>query len=431
MTQVSILTIGNEILNGDITNTNSSWLSERLTQLGFSICFHCSVGDDSLQMLKTFNWVQLESDVVIVTGGLGPTHDDITKKVFQQFFNVALRHDEAVFEHVKGFFNKRGLPFSSSNHMQADVLANCDVLFNHWGTAPGMWVNHLDTIWVILPGVPKEMKQLFDHQVLPKLLNQFTQLSVIENSYLSVAGIGESTLADTKLAHIPDLLNDSVSLAYLPHYDGITLRITAQAKTKEDATIQINHIKSAIIEAAVEFIFSDSNKPMSQVVGELANQKNWTIAVAESCTGGGLGSAFTDISGSSTYFYGGVIAYDNSVKQNLLNVSEATLSKFGAVSSQTALEMANGVRKLINTDIGISITGIAGPEGGTVDKPVGTIWFGIATPKKTITFCVKLTKDREMNRKRSVMIAMDALRRILLGIENLPYSVLPEVTINH
>jgi len=420
--KAAILTIGNELLNGDIVNTNASWLGQQFTSLGFTVKSMVTIGDSLEGIKKTFSTISNEVDCIVVTGGLGPTHDDITKKAFQDFFECELRRDSEVLDFVKGFFNKRGIPFSNSNYMQADVLEICEILFNSWGTAPGMWVEKNQKIWVILPGVPHEMKQIFTNHAIPKLQSLFPKPILIKNKYLSLSGIGESTLADTKLGELESLLNDSVSVAYLPHHDGITLRITATGTDENEVCKDSKRIQEFIVQHAGEFIYSDTGLSMAEIVGNLLKQKKWSISLAESCTGGGISRELTQIPGSSEYLIGGIVAYDNAIKTQVLNVNEQTLKNFGAVSSETAFEMAKGVRKLMRTDVGLSVTGIAGPGGGTEEKPVGTIWFGISTPEETFTFLVILTKDRKLNQERAVMISLDALRRQLVGILSLPYN---------
>ncbi len=419
--KTQIITIGNEILIGDIINTNASWLGEQLTLLGFTVTKMITVGDSLSEILDVLSGAQC-ADFVVVTGGLGPTHDDVTKKAFQEFFKVGLTRNQEVFDFVQSFFLKRGIPFSPSNAMQADVLENAEVLFNLWGTAPGMWIDQKNTCWAILPGVPKEMKHLFTERVRERLQQKFPIPNVIKSAYLSVAGIGESTLADTRLKPIESLLSESTTLAYLPHHDGITLRITSTGTHENRVLEEIETIKNHIIELASDVIYSDSKQTLGEVVGQLLMNKGWSIGLAESCTGGGVGFELTHTPGCSAYVKGGVIAYANEVKINQLGVQKATLDTYGAVSQETALEMALGIRNVLKTEVGISITGIAGPSGGSEEKPVGLIWFGISTPNETFAFKVVLTKDRELNRKRAVMIVLDALRRSLSGIQSLPYD---------
>ncbi|TNE73297.1 competence/damage-inducible protein A [bacterium] len=419
--KAEILTIGNEILIGDIVNTNASWLGDQLTQLGFTVKKMVTVGDSLPEMLLALE-ASKQNDLVIITGGLGPTHDDITKKALQEFFKVGLKRDEQVLRFVKSFFESRGIPFSESNVLQADVLENAQVLFNNWGTAPGMLVDEFGTLWAIFPGVPKEMKHLFSERLRPVLQAKFSVPKVIKSSYLSVAGIGESTLSDGYLKSVEALLSDNVTLAYLPHYDGITLRITASGDNEKEVLAQVELVRNRIKELAGEFIFSEEKATLGEVVGQLLKQNQWNIGLAESCTGGGVAFELTHTPGSSAYVKGAIVAYANEIKEHVLGVKKETLDQFGAVSSETALEMAIGAKNVLNTEVGISITGIAGPGGGTEEKPVGLIWFGISTPNESFTFKVMLTKDREANRKRSIMIVLDALRRSLSGLQGLPYG---------
>ena len=381
-----IITIGNEILNGDIINTNSTWLGEKLTLAGFSVHGISSVGDVLSDILDLFSRIEPICDLIIVTGGLGPTHDDITKKVLQSYFNVGLRRDSDVLNFIQAYFNKRGIPFSESNYQQADVLENCEVLFNYWGSAPGMLISKSNTQWIILPGVPTEMKNLFSSWLKEKRDKAFPVKNHIKSTYLSVAGIGESTLSDTKLMSIQELLDDSTTLAYLPHHDGITLRLTSSGENEQLVSDKLSQIKSNIISLAGDYIYSETQESLAASVGKLLNQRGYSIATAESCTGGGIAHELTHTAGCSSYMMGGIIAYSNDVKTQHLKVPEKTIEQYGAVSAQTAIEMAKGVRSLFHVDCGISVTGIAGPGGGTDEKPVGLIWFGISTPNTTFAF---------------------------------------------
>lgn len=420
---VNIINIGHELLIGDTVNTNASWLGSELTRLGFTVRSILTIGDNYKQMMDTFKLCSANTDLVIITGGLGPTHDDITKKCLSDYFEVGLKRDENVFEHVKSFFEKRGLPFSSSNVMQADILENAETLFNYWGTAPGMWIEENGTYWAITPGVPAEMKHIFTKRIVPKLEQLFPKRPIISQSYLEVAGIGESTLRDTLLVDVEDDLNDHLSLAYLPHHDGITLRISASGMDTENVNSEIEKLKNRILNLAGEFIYSSDKESMVEVVGKLLTKKGWKLAVAESCTGGGVGYTITKVPNSSAYFEGGIICYSNEVKEKELKVPQNVLINHGAVSSEVAEYLAKGVRKKLSTDIGVSITGIAGPGGETETKPVGLIWFGLSTEETTFSFKIQLTKSRSLNRKRSIMIILDAVRRYLMNYEKLPYGV--------
>lgn len=423
--KIVLVTIGDELLNGDIVNTNAAWMSRQITDLGGEVHAVETIGDSREQLLDVLSRSVNNAEVVLLTGGLGPTHDDITKKVICEFCGDELILDEPTLDFVKLIFERMELPFSSSNYDQAMVPSRADVLRNEKGTAPGLWMKHGDAVIVAMPGVPVEMKHLMKTSVIPRLGDEFTRLHYSAVAYLQTAGIGESTLSDLKLSEVVEGLSEYESLAFLPHQGAITLRITARSpQSIEEAEQMVNRIKKQVYEAAKDEIFGEGKETsLASAIGVMLTEKNKTISVAESCTGGMIGAALTDIPGSSRYFSGGVIAYSNDVKQKELSVPEDILKKHGAVSAETAVAMAMGVRDSLNTDIGISTTGVAGPDGGTEEKPVGTVWFGFADAHEAFAVKAHLTKDRDGNRIRSVNFALDLVRRVLQGCEKLPYEL--------
>lgn len=421
-----LITVGDELLIGDIINTNIAWLGRTLTDVGLDVIAAVTIGDKANDLKQALAAADLKADLVIITGGLGPTHDDITKSVLADFLNTTLILHQPTLDFVKSIFDRRGLPFSTSNRGQADVLKGGNVLKNRLGTAPGLWfVKELTgTIFVALPGVPIEMRGIINKEVLPRLHELHKSLIYTFSTYLQVAGIGESTLYDTRLKQIVDILPDSISMAFLPHSGTITLRITgSDVNSVENAKKMIDTFLNSIKEAIGDDLYAEGKEvTLEAKVGELLIKKCKTIAVAESCTGGAVAHTITKVSGSSRYFKGGVVAYSNSVKIQLLGVDKDTLESVGAVSKETAIQMAKGIRKTLNTDIGLSTTGIAGPDGGTDEKPVGTVWFGYSDEIDSFAFKVRLTNARIQNQERSVIISLDNARRQLERIKSLPYG---------
>ncbi len=422
-----IITIGNELLIGDIINTNASWIGSTLTQSGIQIEKVVTVGDDQTDITEALEESLSRSELTIMTGGLGPTHDDITKKVVSDYFGSTLVRHEPTLEHIKKIFKKRGIPFTRSNYGQAMVPDNADVLFNKWGTAPGMLFRRNGKIIVVLPGVPHEMKALILDKLLPKIKETEKGQGVYRVHYFQLAGIGESTLSDEVIGDIGHMFNGRMSMAYLPHIWGITLRISCYASNEEEADKALEPINEHIRNTASEYIYSESmDIGLSSVIGTLLRSKKATLATAESCTGGLLSGRITDIPGSSDYFRGTVVAYDNKVKKSVLGVAQSALEQYGAVSKEVAIQMAKGVARQLGTDYALSTTGIAGPGGGTPEKPVGTIWIGYWSKEEELAIKLLLTKDRIINRDQTVVIALDLLRRRLSGIETLPYHLKPE-----
>jgi len=422
-----IITIGNELLIGDIVNTNASWIGTTLTQSGIQVEKVVTVGDNQTDITESLEEALSRSELTIMTGGLGPTHDDITKKAVADYFGSTLIKHEPTLEHIQKIFEKRGLPFTKSNYGQAMVPDNAEVLFNKWGTAPGMLFRKNGNIVVVLPGVPHEMKALILDKLLPKVKETERGQGIYKVHYFQLAGIGESTLSDEVIGDIGDMFNGRMSMAYLPHIWGITLRISCYADTEDEADKALEPVKEHIRKTASEYIYSESaDVGLSSVIGTLLRSKQATLSTAESCTGGLLSGRITDVPGSSDYFKGTVVAYDNEVKKAVLGVSKASLEQHGAVSKEVAIEMARGVARQLGTDYALSTTGIAGPDGGTPEKPVGTIWIGYWSKKQELAIKLNLTKDRMINRDQTVVIALDLLRRRLNGIETLPYNLKPE-----
>ena len=425
--KAQLISIGNELLIGDTINTNAAWMGQFLNDFGIEVIRVHTISDDHDLIKSTVLKSLEESDLVITTGGLGPTHDDITKTTIAELFEVDLIQDDEVLKYVKELFKSRNIPFSESNTWQAMVPENCEVLFNKAGTAPGMWFHENDCYLAVLPGVPYEMKYLMTRRVSSKLREQSNGIGYIHTEYLKTAGIGESTLSDYVLGDLSSYLNDHVSLAFLPSFGQVTLRITGKGATKEEAVKHSNKLIKFIREKAGTYIYGDQkDHTLSDRVGQLLVDQNKSIATAESCTGGLIANTLTDIPGSSAYVLGGIVSYANSVKQEQLGVLENDLIQFGAVSKSVALQMAKGVAKATGADIGISTTGVAGPGGGTDEKPVGTVWIGFYSKEQHFAVKALFTKDRLVNKQRTTIVALEITRRILSDIEELPYSLTKE-----
>lgn len=422
--KAQIISIGNELLIGDTINTNASWMGQFLNELGIEVQRVHTISDEKEVIKSTISQCLKESDLVITTGGLGPTHDDITKTTIAEMFDAKLVKDQSVEDYIRELFKSRNIPFSESNSWQAMVPENCEVLFNKAGTAPGMWFHEEDCYLAVLPGVPYEMKYLMKKRVASKLREVSSSIGYIHTEYLKVAGIGESTLSDEVLGDLSGFLNDHVSLAFLPSFGQVTLRITGKGDSKEEATKRSEKLIKFIREKVGPFIYGDTKEvTLGEALGSVLREKGLTLATAESCTGGLISNLITDIPGSSDYMLGGVVSYANEVKVNELGVSLMDLENVGAVSKEVALQMAKGVALRLGSDVGISTTGIAGPGGGTEEKPVGTVWIGIYTPEQHFAVKAFFTKDRIANKERSAVVALEIARRTLSGIEELPYSL--------
>lgn len=415
MLRISILTIGDELLIGQVANTNTQWIASKLTELGCAIVAQSTIGDEREVMLSELERLLSISDMIITTGGLGPTHDDITKPVLCEYFEDELAPVEDILEDLRVRLANRGVTFIDRNQHQAWLPRKCKPLRNSVGTAPGMLFEKEGKFIISLPGVPNEMKHLVERHVLPfaeEILRK-TNSSVAAFRTLQTTGCPESMLAET--IGEPETFLGGATLAFLPSYQGVKLRIGVDAENIDKARTEINRIADYIYSRAGRFIFGEGESTLASAVGEELIKTGKTLSTAESCTAGMLAAAVTDVAGSSKYFWGSIIAYHNNIKISKLGVAPTTLSAHGAVSEQTALEMAINCRKEIGTDFAVSITGIAGPDGGTADKPVGTVWIGIAGPNGAYAKMYSFGNERKINRERAVGAA---LAELLKAIKN-------------
>ncbi|GAB3496081.1 competence/damage-inducible protein A [Spirosoma knui] len=416
--RAEVITIGDEILFGQITDTNTKWIGTELTNIGIRTVRKSSVGDQADAILAVLREAHQRADVIIITGGLGPTKDDITKKTLCTYFGVDLVRNEQALALVTGFFAKRGREMTDLNRGQADLPANAVYLQNDWGTAPGMWFEHdqgdaRGRVYVSLPGVPFEMKQLMTNRVLPKLAAHF-ETPVIKHKIIRTIGIGESFLAE-RIEAWEDALPDHIRLAYLPSFGAVKLRLTATGDDSATIDRELDEQVQRVLPLISQHVFGYDNDELETVVGQLLSARKLTLATAESCTGGYVASRITSVPGSSAYFWGSIVSYSNSVKVHQLGVQPATLEQFGAVSEETIRQMAEGVRNALGTDVGIATSGIAGPDGGTPDKPVGTIWIACTTDQRTVTRLLKLGQYREQNIQLTTTYLLNLLREELIN----------------
>lgn len=418
----SQISVGNELLIGDTVNTNASWIGQQLTELGIRTVKVTSVPDELESILAALAESMRDADLTIMTGGLGPTHDDLTKDALLRYFEVGFIRHEPTFARNHRMFAQRGIPFTVSNEAQADVPSNCTVLENLQGTAPGMWFEHHGRILVVLPGVPREMKRLIRDEVRPRL-QAMVGASAITTRYIQISGIGESALSDLVIGDVGGWLGRDLELAYLPHSHGITLRLTSHAGDTEALAGLLAHIRRC----AAPYIHAETPETeLEQSLVELAIAKGLRLATAESCTGGWVSNLITNVPGSSAMFTGGVVAYENAVKTGMLDVPESMLVEHGAVSRPVALRMAESVASKLGADIGLSTTGIAGPTGGTDEKPVGLVWIGFWSRDAHFAVQARFFRDRVLNKERSAKVALEIARRQMLGIPGLPYDLKAE-----
>lgn len=408
-----ILTIGDEILYGQITDTNSQWMSSELDQLGIKVIRKTTVGDTEEAILGAFADAEKRADITLITGGLGPTNDDLTMPMLAKYYNVNIVMNDQVVQHVKEFFESRGRTFTELNKRQALVPSNATVLHNDLGTAPGTWYDREGKVFVSMPGVPHEMKNLMKKHVLPKLI-QFFNTPVIYHKLIKTVGIGESFLAD-KIKDWEDALPDHISLAYLPSIGHVKLRLTAVGDNREQLQKDVEEQIEGFLHLGGKYVYGYNSTTLQEAIGTMLKERGKTIAFAESCSGGYVQHMITSIAGSSNYFQGGIVPYHNNHKVNVLGVQRETLEGHGAVSEATVEEMAENVRKLFNSDIGAASSGIAGPGGGSEQKPVGTVWIAYADGAKTISKKLQLTKNRKLNIELTNIALLNLVRKSLIG----------------
>ncbi len=408
--KAEIITIGDELLYGQILDSNSSYLSESLTAEGIDVIFKTSVGDDINRMAEAFNIARSRTDVIVASGGLGPTLDDLTKKAVVKAFKRNLIFHQEILKQIEESFQRRGRLMPKINQNQALIPQGAKALSNRWGVAPGIFLEDEKTLFFALPGVPTEMKWMMENEVLPVLRAKKPQHFILHTK-LKTTGISESALYE-KIEGLIDP-KEEIKVAFLPGYLGVDIRLTAESTDKDQAQARIDELEQKIREVLENYVYGKDDQTLEEVVGKLLLERKKTIAVAESCTGGLIGARFTNVSGSSQYFERGVVTYSNEAKTELLNVPMEIIEKHGAVSEEAAILMAEGVRKLAKTDYGLSVTGIAGPTGGTPQKPVGLVFVGFAHENDSFVQKFLLGGDRNSNRERAAQAALNLVRLFL------------------
>lgn len=403
----TIITIGDEILIGQIVDTNSVSIARKLNAIGITIKEKLSIGDSSSEIAATLNRALQSSDVLIITGGLGPTKDDITKHTLAEYFGSKLVYNPTEGEHVRQLLERRGIQFTELNRNQAMLPECCTVLHNAHGTAPGMWFNHEGKVIISLPGVPFEMEHLMEDEVVPRLKAQFTLSDIVHRTIIT-RGIPESILAE-RIEKWEDSLPDFLHLAYLPAPNIVRLRLSAYNVNKVDAESEIDAHVEKLRTIIGDNIVGFEGATVENLVHDILIKRGLKLAIAESCTGGTISAKFTAMAGASQYFMAGVTAYSNEAKRDILGVSMTDIECFGAVSEVVALEMAEGIRRIAGADYAIATTGIAGPSGGTRQKPVGTVWIAIATPNGSYAVMRNSGTDRSQIINRASAYAIEML----------------------
>jgi nicotinamide-nucleotide amidase len=406
-----IITIGDEILIGQIVDTNSAWMATELNKIGVRVKQISSVSDDKEHILKALAEAAGRASIIFITGGLGPTKDDITKKTLAEYFGVGLVENKEALDNVERIFARFNRPLLEVNRLQAYVPANCEVILNHNGTAPGMWFNHEGVIYVSMPGVPFEMMYMMEEEVLPKIKST-VKLPVIVHKNILTVGEGESFLAE-RIADIENDLPPYIKLAYLPKLGQVRLRLSAFGEDQESLQKQVDGFAGKIIERIGVVFVIDQDIALEKAILDKMAVKGLTLSVAESCTGGYLSHLFTQHAGSSKVFLGGGVTYSNELKESILGVKHETIDKYGAVSEETAKEMVEGALLNFRSDFAISVTGIAGPDGGTIDKPVGTVWIAVAGGQKMLIKKYTFGNKRRQNIERSAVMALSMLNTLL------------------
>jgi nicotinamide-nucleotide amidase len=409
-----IVSIGDELLIGQVINTNATYIAEQLNSVGIFADKMTTVGDDGSAILKAFDEALAQHDVVVVTGGLGPTHDDITRAAVCKFFKTDLIVDADAFENIKQRFARRNIALVKRNEDQALVPRGCTVIQNHQGTAPGYLFEKESKYFVVMPGIPTEMKGMTDDFIVPYFSRVHTGATILHRT-LKTTGIAESILAE-QIGDVDQLFagSSAVSLAFLPSPMGVRLRITARAATRSAAETSIQDVERKIRAKVEQYIYGTDSEEMELVVGRLLRERKLKISVAESCTGGLIADRITNVSGSSDYFERGVVAYSNESKMAELGVPESLIQRFGAVSREVAEAMAVGIRTKSNAEIGLATTGIAGPTGGTETKPVGLVWIGYSDGRETVALRFNFPTDRRTFKERASQAALELVRRKLL-----------------
>lgn len=403
-----LLTIGDEILYGQIVDTNSQWMSVELDKVGIKVIRKTSVGDVEEEILTAFAEAERRADIVLITGGLGPTSDDLTKPLLAKYFNCEMKLHAEALEEVTAFFKSRGRELTETNKQQAMLPVCCTKITNAIGTAPGMWFEKNGKVFMSMPGVPHEMKRMMKEQVISRLKEKFKP-PVIVHKIIRTIGIGESIIAD-KIVAWEKALPSHIKLAYLPGIGEVKLRLTGMGNEEDVLKRDIESQSEKVFPLIREYVYSFNDESIQEAVGRMLRERNMTLSVAESCTGGYLSHLITSIPGSSDYFLGSMVPYDYQIKMRQLGVKPEILEQYGAVSEPTIIEMANIVRAKFNTDIGVATSGIAGPGGATPEKPVGLVWIAYSDKHHTVTRKLQLSTDRMLNIQAASIALLNLIR---------------------
>ncbi len=407
-----IISVGDELLIGQVVNTNSSWIAQRLHSIGISIMQITAIPDNASVIKKSLDEAYGRSEVILMTGGLGPTRDDITKHTLCDYFGSTLVFHQPSFEIIQKLFSKRGWQMNEHNRKQAELPSNCIPIPNYNGTAPGMWFEKDGKILVSMPGVPFEMEAIMEDYVLPRLTIR-DKKEIVLHKTIQTQGVGESSLMEM-IAVWEESLPVNFKLAYLPQPGIVRLRLTACGESEGTLHRQLEAEVESLKKIIPDLIFGYDTETLEEVVGKRLRESKSTLCTAESCTGGYISHLLTSVPGSSDYYQGSVIAYANRIKQEILGVTPETLARFGAVSEQVVKQMAEGARRRLGTDYALATSGVAGPDGGSSDKPVGLVWIALATPKETYTRKAMFGEHRGRNIRRASLEALNMLRLELI-----------------
>jgi len=412
--QATIITIGDELLIGQVIDTNSAYIAQALNKIGVAVKNRIAVGDNKIDIIEAIEQASKNTNAVILTGGLGPTADDITKPLLNEYFGGKMVIHQPTLDHITDLFvNKHKRPMIERNRKQAEVPDICEVLFNETGTAPGMLFKKEGILYFSLPGVPHEMRFLTDKYVIPTIASQFKTPTILHRTLLT-AGLGESFLAEI-IADFENALPNYIKLAYLPNFGMVRLRLTATGWNENELTINLEEEFAKLKLAVDAYLVTDQDENMEVVVGKLLKANNQTVATAESCTGGFIGHLLSKHAGSSQFYTGGIISYDNRIKTEFLDVPEHILHTVGAVSQEAVEQMAKSVREKMNTDFAVSVSGIMGPSGQTDEKPLGMVWIGVASKEKVVSKVFYLRFDRLRNIEVTANQAINLLRLLIIN----------------
>lgn len=412
-----LLSVGTELLLGQIVDTNTSYLSQKLAEIGVSVYFKQTVGDNVERMKEVMKSALMRADVIIISGGLGPTEDDCTRQAVAEFTGKPLQPDSGTIEKLRGYFSMRGIDMPKNNEVQGYFPESSKIIINPRGTAPGFMVEKDRKFIFALPGVPGEFKGMTDDSVIPMLLELSGERKTIKSRVIKTIGMSESKIAEILKDLFMEYTNPTI--AYLAGDSGISIRLTAMAENAATADSMIAELEAKVRGRLKKIIYGTDDMTLEEIIGHLMRDKGFKLAIAESCTGGLIANRITDVAGSSEYFERGYVTYSNSSKAQELGVPGDTIVSHGAVSEEVALAMAEGVRKLADTDIGIGVTGIAGPGGGTEEKPVGLVYIALATEKYACVKHYRFPWDRKRNKHFAALMTLDLLRKYLMGyLEN-------------